>query len=92
MKKECGILINDDILAYILYADDLILCSDSLEGLQKLIDGLFEFCKKWHLIVSPAKTNVLIFGKKEPNCKFIFNGSEIEITPEYIYTKQEYVW
>ncbi len=85
LEKECGILIDGDILAYILYADDLILCSDSPEGLQKLIDGLFEFCKKWHLIVSLEKTNVLIFGKNEPNCKFIFNGSEIEITTEYKY-------
>ncbi len=61
------------------------MCSDSPEGLQKLIDGLFECCKKWHLIVSLAKTNVLIFGKKEPNCKFIFNESEIKITTEYKY-------
>ena len=87
LETECGLLIDDDILAYILYADDLILCSDSPEGLQKLIDGLFEFCKKWHLIVSLAKTNVLVFGKRNPKDKFIFifNESEIKITTEYKY-------
>ncbi len=36
LEKECGLLIDDDILMYILYADDLILCSESAEGLQKL--------------------------------------------------------
>ncbi len=66
LEKEFGILVDDDILVYILYADDLIVCSDSQEGLQKLIYGLFQFCKKWHLIVSLAKTNVLIFGKRYP--------------------------
>ncbi len=43
---KCVILIDDDILVYILYADNLILCSESEEGLQKLIDALFEFCKR----------------------------------------------
>ena len=85
LEQKCGILIDDNILTYILYADDLILCSDSAEGLQKLIDGLFEFCRKWHLIVSLAKTNVLIFGKKKPQDVFMFNGSEIKITTEYKY-------
>ncbi len=46
LEMKCGILIDNDILAYILYADDLILCSETAEGLQKLIDGLLEFCKK----------------------------------------------
>ncbi len=85
LKKECDILVDDYILVYIVYADDPILCSDSLKGLQKLIYGLFQFCKKWHLIVSLAKTKVLIFGKKGPNGNFIFNGSEIKITTEYKY-------
>ena len=85
LEMKCGLLLDEDILAYILYADDLILCSESPEGLQKLIDGLFDFCKKWHLIVSLAKTNVLIFGKRNANVKFVFNGSEIKIATEYKY-------
>ncbi len=76
IEKECGILVDDDILVYILYADDLILYSDSPEGLQKLIDGLYQFYKKWYLIGSLVNTNVLIFGKKDPNDKF-FNGSPL---------------
>jgi hypothetical protein len=85
LEMKCGLLLDEDILAYILYADDLILCSESPEGLQKLIDGLFEFCKKWHLIVSMAKTNVLVFGKKNVDNKFMFNGTEIKIATEYKY-------
>ncbi len=41
LEKEFGILVDDDILVYILYADDLIMCLDSQDGLQKLTDGLF---------------------------------------------------
>ncbi len=46
LEMNCEILFDNDILAYILYADDLILCSETAEGLQKLVDGLLEFCRK----------------------------------------------
>jgi hypothetical protein len=52
-----GAVLGSDTITYMLYADDLVLCSDSDEGLQNLINGLYTFCKKWHLIVSHTKTN-----------------------------------
>ena len=85
LETKSGLVIDDTIMTYILYADDLVLCSDSPSGLQTLIDGLFEFCSKWHLIVSLAKTNVLIFGKNKHHEKFIFNDEEIKITDCYKY-------
>ncbi len=85
LERKCGLIIDEDILMYILYADDLIPCSKNAEGIQKLIDGLFEFCKKWHLIVSPTKTNVLVYGSKKSHYQFKFNGSEISIATEYKY-------
>ncbi len=51
-------------------------CCYHSERLQKLIDGLFEFCKKWHLIVSLSKTNVQIFGSKKSHYQFMTNGSK----------------
>ena len=85
LEDKHGLLLNDSILSYILYADDLVLCSESPDGLQNLIDGLFTFCKKWHLIVSLAKTNVLVFGKKKVETQFMFNKKKIEIITEYKY-------
>ena len=48
-------------MQYTLYADDLVVCSDTSEDLQEQIDGLYRFCCKWHMIVSLSKTKVLIF-------------------------------
>ena len=42
LEAKSGMVIDDTIMTYILYADDLILCSDSPSGLQTLIDGLFK--------------------------------------------------
>ncbi len=43
---EVGVHLITAIINYILYAYDLILVSDSVEGLHKLLDGLFSFSKK----------------------------------------------
>ena len=85
LNKECGILLDDEVLMYILYADDLVLCSETAIGLQKLLDGLFKFCSKWHLIVSLLKTNVVIFSRKKQTQIFKFNDQIIEIVNEYKY-------
>ena len=85
LDNEYGVLLGEEIMMYILYADDLVLTSDSAEGLQKLINGLYKFCSKWHLIVSLTKTSVLIFGKSTGKEKFTFGENVIEINTEYNY-------
>ena len=85
LNSKFGMSIDDTLMTYILYADDLVLCSESADGLQKLIDGLYQFCSKWHLIVSLAKTNILIFGKNKPSNSFKFDNKVIEVTTEYKY-------
>ena len=48
-----------------LWADDLIVVSDSSYGLQKQLDGLQQFCS-WNLIiVNELKTKVMVFGKRD---------------------------
>ncbi len=59
LSSECGVLVSNLIISYILFADDLILCSETIEGLQKLFDGLFNYCSKWHLILSLTKTKIM---------------------------------
>ena len=82
--EKAGINFDDSVLNYMLYADDLVLCSETREGLQKLLNGLFDFCKDWHLILNLAKTNVLIYGDKK-HARFTFNGEEVSVAKEYKY-------
>ena len=44
----------------LLYADDIVLLSESENGLQTCIDKLEYFSKKWNLSVNFDKLNVLI--------------------------------
>ena len=62
LHKQVGVCIGDTILSHLLWADDLILFSDSLAGIQKQLDGLFGFCSKNRMIVNELKTKIMLFG------------------------------
>ena len=55
--------LNKKKLSCLLYADDIVLMSDSACGLQSCINKLELFCNKWNLSVNLDKTNVMIFNK-----------------------------
>jgi hypothetical protein len=46
---------------------------------------LYNFCKKWHLIVSLTKTNVVVFGKHNSSHTFKYGDSEIKTVDKYKY-------
>ena len=76
MKLNHGILMGTDIIGHVY--------TDTPEGLQTQINGLYTFCRKNQMIVNNAKTKVMLFGK----CKtvdFTFNGNTLEITDKYKY-------
>jgi hypothetical protein len=85
LKANCGIVISDDmILLHLLWADDMLLLADSPENLQIQLDGLFTFCKTYHMIVNETKTKIMVYGK-ESNHKFIYNGKILAIVNNYKY-------
>ena len=83
INQASGIVFDELLLYYMLYADDLVLCSDSVAGLHKQLDGLHECCKWWHLLVNMIKTKVLILSKKQTNCKFYYNNIEVDVSIHY---------
>ena len=47
----------------LMYADDLILLSNTEEGLQEQIDKMGIYCDKWKLDVNIKKTKIMIFNR-----------------------------
>ena len=80
-----------DIGAYhlncLLYADDVILLSQSKVGLQNCLKKLKNYCADWCLDVNLDKTKVLVFNKacKLYKHKFKFNDKTVESVREYKY-------
>ena len=72
----------------LLYADDLVIISESHKGLQKCMDILEAFTKKWHLQVNTSKTKCLTFlrGRKPalPPC-IQLGGTPVQNCASYCY-------
>ncbi|CAG2250137.1 unnamed protein product [Mytilus edulis] len=83
-----GIDIGNECLSCLLYADDIVLLSDSCEGLQTQINRLSEWSKTWNLKVNTDKTKVMHVrkaSKAESEFRFYFNDMVLEIVPKYRY-------
>eukprot|EP00745_Piridium_sociabile_P014687 TRINITY_DN21651_c0_g1_i6.p1 TRINITY_DN21651_c0_g1~~TRINITY_DN21651_c0_g1_i6.p1 ORF type:complete len:655 (+),score=42.51 TRINITY_DN21651_c0_g1_i6:130-2094(+) len=72
----------------LMYADDIVLVSDSVTDLQKKIVCLENYCKKWGLTVNMDKTKVVVFkngGFIKSIEKLYFAGKQILVEPCYNY-------
>ena len=70
-----------------MYADDIVLLSTFLEGLQQRLDGLYRFCKDWCLDLNVSKTKISFLHKagrllKENLC---FGDECLECLQHYRY-------
>ena len=57
------VLLNSTKLNCLMYADDLVLLSESPEGLQQCLTNLYDYCQIWGLEVNVKKTKSIIFNK-----------------------------
>ena len=71
----------------LMYADDLIILSESKEGLQKQIGKLENYCTKWRLQINEKKTKVMILnrGNKLINTAFHTTNASLENVKKFKY-------
>ena len=83
-----NVILGDREFACLMYADDIVLLSNSSEGLQNLLDKFNSFCVKWDLTVNIDKTKIIIFNKSGKVLKgfnFKYNECNVELVNEYKY-------
>ena len=73
--------LNNMSLSCLMFADDLLLLSESAEGLQKSLEKLSNYCKKWQLSININKTKVIVFQQKNipyTKAEFTLDGYKLE--------------
>jgi hypothetical protein len=81
------VVIGDTSVNILLYADDIVLLSQSKEGLQNSLNILHDFCYIWKLKVNTDKSKIMIFnsnGKTYLN-QFTYNSVDFETVANYCY-------
>ena len=79
---------GDSRLNHLLFADDLLLLSETSNGLQNCLNKLGHFCQEWKLDVNLNKTKIMIFSngrRKYKNYNFIYKGHKLDVTDTYKY-------
>ena len=81
------VLLGQKHISCLLYADDLVLLSESQEGLQNCLNKTWGYCKSWGLEINYTKSKVMIFnkGSRLSNVKFYIDETELEIVRHYKY-------
>ena len=74
--------------SHLSYADDLIIFSETAEGLQHSLRLLKEYCNRWCLKVNMGKSKIIVFNKGGKTYKdhiFSYDGCVLEIVRSYPY-------
>ena len=79
---------NDLTLSILLYADDVVLISETEDGVQSMLDSLRDWSNRWKLKVNEHKSKVVHFrqASDEPTgMEFKYGDQVLEIVPMYRY-------
>ena len=80
--------LQDIHLFLLMYADDMVLFSESIDGLQHMLNSLYTYSKNWNLEVNIQKTKIVIFrngGIIRENEFWLYNGEKLEVLNEFCY-------
>ena len=81
-------MIQGHVIHALLFADDLTLVSESVVGLQRLLNRLEEWCDCWCMQVNISKSKVVVFKKNTKlaaNEQWYYGDSQLEVVREFKY-------
>ena len=62
-STNAGVTIDDVRFLLLLYADDLVIFSESPDALQLQINKMYEYCHRWKLRINAEKSKIVVFKK-----------------------------
>ena len=82
-----GVFVGDCKISVLIYADDLVLCSVTSDGLQAGVNALHELCMINHLTVNTAKSKVMYISRtNKRNLPVIYyNEKPLEWVEDFKY-------
>ena len=81
---------GDMTISCLLFADDLLIFSDSKEGFQHALNKLHDYCAKWHLRVNTDKTQYMCISCDELPV-ILYDNREVTRVSSYKYLGLEFM-
>ena len=86
--SEDSIMLQNEKITHLMYADDLIILASSKKTLQDKLNNLSKFAELKEISVNTKKSQVMVFnqsGKLMKKDSFSINGQKLEVVPTNIY-------
>ena len=84
-KSGYGVDADGVHLHSLLYADDVVLMASNADDLQKLIDVVDKFCRRWHMNINLNKSEVMVVGEHEGGSPWHCWGKSLKVVKFYKY-------
>ena len=85
---DLGVEVENEKICIMVYADDIVILTESSTELQVLLNALYDWCGQNNMTVNIAKSNVVHFRQRSisrTETEFAFGNDTIELTDRYTY-------
>ena len=81
------VTLGDEKISCLMYADDLVILSETESGIQNCLDKLKQYTDKWKLELNIKKTKIMVFQNtgRRRKTKFYFGTQILELAQSYKY-------
>jgi hypothetical protein len=83
-----GVSLGTEKIPILMYADDIVLLSESEQDLQKQLDYVATWCRNWRLVINSKKSQVVHFRKKgadRTESSFKIDDNTLDVVNSYKY-------
>lgn len=83
-----GLRVGGINIRLLLYADDIVLLSDNIHTMQKMINKLEAYCSEWNMEVNLEKSAMMVFrkgGRLSTQERWSYKGQQVKIVNEFCY-------
>ncbi len=81
---NAGVMIGASMISLLLFADDIVLLAESAEDLQRSLDTVEGWCRKWRLELNTEKSEVMVVnGAFESD--ILYNGVALKAVSKFCY-------
>jgi hypothetical protein len=81
------VYVNQICIFLLLFADDIVLFSRTPDGLQYMLDKLYQYSCKWGMKVNINKTKVCVFQRRCQTTDYVwkYSGEILEVVSQFCY-------
>ena len=77
-RLQGGVQLTATLVQMLLFADDIIVCTEKKEGMERNLAEMKVVMEKWGMNIHWGKINIMMVSRTGEGCKISADGEEVE--------------